>query len=68
MDVAKLPTGENKKLQDMAYNLRPNSACSLSRAKNVHFRPLASGLTRMTPFEGVDDQERSVSFFHCAGI
>ena len=28
----------------MAYNLRPNSACSLSWSKNLHFRPLAPGL------------------------
>ena len=30
----------------MAYNLRPNSACSLSWSKNLHFRPLAPGLYR----------------------
>ena len=28
----------------MAYNLRPNSACSLPWSKNLHFRPLAPGL------------------------
>ena len=42
--VAELPTSENPRLKDMAYNLRPNSACSLSWSKKIHFRPLAPGL------------------------